>query len=85
MLEGVRGRVPMRMELVTRFDYASIMPWVRRRGDALTAVAGPGALCLRAAVETRGRDFTTVSDFINTACNLSRTGAPGTRRCAPGC
>ena len=27
---GVAGRVPMRMELVVRFDYGSIVPWVRR-------------------------------------------------------
>ena len=33
--KGVRGRVEMRMELVIRFDYGSIVPWVRnRRRDA---------------------------------------------------
>src|SRR5262245_48011716 len=29
VVEGVRGRVPMSMELVIRFDYGSIVPWVR--------------------------------------------------------
>ena len=31
IVEGVRRRVPMRMELVIRFDYGSVVPWVRRR------------------------------------------------------
>ena len=29
IVEGVRGRVDMQMELVIRFDYGSIVPWVR--------------------------------------------------------
>src|SRR5690349_14948765 len=57
VVEGVRGRVPMQMELVIRFDYGSIVPWVRRLpDDALTAIAGPDALCLRTPVEHRGED-----------------------------
>ena len=32
---GDRGRVPMRMELVIRFDYGWIVPWVRRLDDGL--------------------------------------------------
>ena len=31
--EGLRGRVAMRMELIVRFDYGSIVPWVQRPGD----------------------------------------------------
>ena len=30
IVEGLEGSVPMRMELVLRFDYGSIVPWVRR-------------------------------------------------------
>ncbi|HLY39498.1 MAG TPA: glycoside hydrolase family 15 protein, partial [Candidatus Binatia bacterium] len=64
VVEGVRGRVPMQMDLVIRFDYGSIVPWVRRLSDdALTAIAGPDALCLRTSVEHRGEDFRTVADF----------------------
>ena len=63
VVEGLSGRVAMAMELVIRFDYGSIVPWVRRIGDALTAIGGPDALCLRTPVETKGRDFTTVADF----------------------
>jgi GH15 family glucan-1,4-alpha-glucosidase len=63
VVEGVRGHVPMRLELIIRFDYGSIVPWVRRKGNGITAVAGPDAICLHSAVETHGEDFTTVADF----------------------
>ena len=32
--KGLDGRVPMRSELVIRFDYGRIVPWVRRVDDA---------------------------------------------------
>jgi GH15 family glucan-1,4-alpha-glucosidase len=63
IVEGRRGRVPMRMELVIRFDCGWIVPWVRRTNDGLAAIAGPDALYLRTSVETRGEGFTTVADF----------------------
>ncbi len=49
IVEGLRGRVAMRTELVIRFDYGSIVPLVRRRGHGLHAVAGPEALSLQSA------------------------------------
>jgi GH15 family glucan-1,4-alpha-glucosidase len=63
IVEGVRGRVPMRMELVIRFDYGSIVPWVRREGGALHAIGGPDSVWLRTPVEVRGENLTTVADF----------------------
>ncbi|MGH9102719.1 MAG: trehalase-like domain-containing protein, partial [Acidimicrobiales bacterium] len=30
VVEGVKGRVQMRMDLVLRFEYGSIVPWVRK-------------------------------------------------------
>ena len=63
IVEGLSGAVPMRAELVIRFDYGHIVPWVRRIDDALVAIAGPDALCLRSPIETRGEDMTTVSEF----------------------
>jgi len=62
-VEGVKGRVPMRLELVIRFDYGSIVPWVRREGGRLVAIGGPDALVLTSDIETRGEDMTTVADF----------------------
>jgi GH15 family glucan-1,4-alpha-glucosidase len=61
---GRSGRVPMRLELVIRFDYGSVVPWVRRSPGGLTAVAGPDSLRLRTPVPLRGERFTTVSDFV---------------------
>ena len=55
-VRGVRGRVAIRMELVLRFEYGSIVPWVRRLEDGrLTAVAGPDRVTLATPVELRGR------------------------------
>ena len=65
IVEGVRGKVAMQMELIIRFDYGQIVPWVRRRKeyDGLEAIAGPDGLILRTPVETYGRDLTTVAEF----------------------
>jgi GH15 family glucan-1,4-alpha-glucosidase len=63
IVEGVSGRVPMHMELVIRFDYGEVLPWVRTIDGRLHAVAGPDAVVLETKVPTRGERFTTVSDF----------------------
>jgi GH15 family glucan-1,4-alpha-glucosidase len=63
IVEGLAGRVPMRMQLVVRFEYGSIVPWVNHRRHVLSAVAGPDALTLRSPIETRGKDLTTVAEF----------------------
>ncbi len=63
MVEGLRGRVVMRMELVIRFDYGSIIPWVRRCGDVLLATAGPDTLELRTDVPVRGENLKSVAEF----------------------
>ena len=41
IVEGRRGKVPLRMELVIRFDYGCIVPWVQRTDGGISAVAGP--------------------------------------------
>jgi GH15 family glucan-1,4-alpha-glucosidase len=63
IVEGLRGTVPMQMELVIRFDYGQIVPWVRHRNGGLEAIAGPDGLILRTPVETHGKDLTTVAEF----------------------
>ncbi len=63
VVEGVRGRVPMVMELVIRFDYGGAVPWARRAAGGLRAVAGPDALELNTPVETSGEGLATVSRF----------------------
>src|SRR5215813_11343194 len=53
IVEGVRGRVPVAMELAIRFDFGSVVPWVRKTDDnTLRAVAGPDALELRTTTAT---------------------------------
>jgi GH15 family glucan-1,4-alpha-glucosidase len=63
IVEGLDGHVPMHCELVIRFDFGHIVPWVRRVDHARAAVAGPDALCFRTPVELRGENMTTVADF----------------------
>jgi GH15 family glucan-1,4-alpha-glucosidase len=63
IVEGVRGSVPMRSELVLRFDYGSVVPWVRRIEDTRLAVAGPDAVCFRTHAHTRGENMRTISEF----------------------
>src|SRR5918995_1121974 len=63
IVEGVKGRVPMRMELTIRFDYGSIVPWVRNIDGALHAVAGPDSVWLRTPVPVRGENWSTLADF----------------------
>ena len=63
IVEGIEGKVPMRSELVIRFDYGRIVPWVRRVDGARIAIAGPDALCLRTPVDVHGEEMTTVSEF----------------------
>src|SRR6266516_2092848 len=65
IIECVRGKVSMQMELIIRFDYVHIVPWVRTRKkhEGLEAIAGPDGLILRTPVETHGEDLTTVAEF----------------------
>jgi GH15 family glucan-1,4-alpha-glucosidase len=62
-VEGVSGRVPMRMHLTVRFDYGSIVPWVFRTSEGIAMVAGPDGLLLRSPIELRGEDYSTVAEF----------------------
>jgi GH15 family glucan-1,4-alpha-glucosidase len=66
---GKRGKVPMRLEFVPRFDYGSIAPWVRRckgrHGEkhAATLIAGPDAVLLDSPVPLHRLDASIVADF----------------------
>ncbi len=65
VVEGRRGRVPVRMSLTLRFDYGSSIPWVTRLpdGDGIVAIAGPSLAVLRTPVALRGEDLSTSADF----------------------
>jgi GH15 family glucan-1,4-alpha-glucosidase len=64
LVRGDSGRVRMTMELVLRFDYGSVIPWVSRLADGTwRAIAGPDMVVLHTPVRIKGKDFTTVADF----------------------
>jgi GH15 family glucan-1,4-alpha-glucosidase len=63
IVEGLRGRVPIRMELAVRPDYASITPWVEPTPDGATVIAGPDAFRLSTPLALDVRDGTVSADF----------------------
>ncbi|MGY5120056.1 glycoside hydrolase family 15 protein [Streptomyces sp. 900105755] len=65
IVEGVSGRVTVHSTLRLRFDYGSVIPWMRRSGAHRVAVAGPDSVWLRSepSVRTWGEDFGTHSEF----------------------
>jgi GH15 family glucan-1,4-alpha-glucosidase len=64
IVEGVRGRVPMRMELSVRPDYATIRPWVERASDGVVATAGPDAFRLSTPLPLQVEDGTVSAEFV---------------------
>ncbi|MEV8416198.1 glycoside hydrolase family 15 protein [Streptomyces niveus] len=53
IVEGVSGSVEMSATLRLRFDYGSIVPWVRRTDGQRVAVAGPDSVWLRSVSRAR--------------------------------
>jgi GH15 family glucan-1,4-alpha-glucosidase len=79
IIEGKHGQVPMHMELVIRFDYGSIVPWVHQHGRGIRATAGPDTLYCRTEVPLHGKDFRTEADFVVSAgerVNFTLTWSP---------
>ena len=61
---GESGRVTFGMELILRFGYGAIVPWVSRLPDGtLRAIAGPDMVLLRTPIDTHGENYRTVSEF----------------------
>lgn len=63
MVQGRTGTVPMTLEMIIRFGYGAIVPWVRRREYGLRAVAGPNNVRLQSPVDLENKDFKTVANF----------------------
>jgi GH15 family glucan-1,4-alpha-glucosidase len=63
IIEGLSGSVALRMELIVRFDYGSIVPWVRRAEDVLLMTAGPDTLELTGSTPVSGENMKTVAEF----------------------
>jgi GH15 family glucan-1,4-alpha-glucosidase len=61
---GTRGQVAMHTELILRFGYGAVVPWVTRvETGALRAIAGPDMVVLHTPVHVRGENLTTVGEF----------------------
>jgi GH15 family glucan-1,4-alpha-glucosidase len=64
LVEGVRGTVTLTLDLTIRFDYGSVIPWVRRTGPrSFHAIAGPDAADFISPVDIENRDFSTRATF----------------------
>ncbi len=63
IVEGVEGVVAMETRATLRFDYGSVVPWVERTEDGISAVAGSDRVTLRTAVDLEGEDLSTVARF----------------------
>ena len=63
IVEGLSGRVGMRMELRVRFDYGSIVPWVHRSGGGVLLTAGPDTLELSSTVAVEGENLHSMAKF----------------------
>jgi GH15 family glucan-1,4-alpha-glucosidase len=64
IVDGLRGRVPMRMELALRPDYASITPWVEPAPGGALATAGPDAFRVSTPLPLDVHDGTVSADFV---------------------
>jgi GH15 family glucan-1,4-alpha-glucosidase len=67
IVEGISGTVGMQTRLRLRFDYGSIVPWVRRDEHDHAAVAGPDSVWLRTDVPMHHHDRTLDGTFTVTA------------------
>jgi GH15 family glucan-1,4-alpha-glucosidase len=63
IVEGLRGCADMHMELIIRFDYGSLVPWVRHIDDTLEAIGGPDRLELHTDVAVHNKDMRSSADF----------------------
>ncbi|MGW1103546.1 glycoside hydrolase family 15 protein [Streptomyces sp. NPDC002540] len=65
IVEGISGTVDMTSVIRLRFDFGTVVPWVRRSEGHRVAVAGPDSAWLRSEppVKTWGQQFSTCSSF----------------------
>lgn len=68
LIRGKSGHVKIQTELIIRFDYGSLVPWVARVEDgSLSAISGPDMVILRTPVTLRGEGRKTVGEFTISA------------------
>ena len=68
IVEGLEGRVTMRTELVIRFDYGSVIPWVIRLDPrTLVAIGGPDGLLVRTPILLEPEGMSHAAEFVVSA------------------
>jgi GH15 family glucan-1,4-alpha-glucosidase len=63
VVEGLSGRVPMRLDLRLRPDYASIVPWTEPAPDGVIATAGPDAFRISASMPLTAAHGVVTAEF----------------------
>ena len=64
LVVGETGEVPMHFELILRFGYGAIVPWVSRLDEAtVSAIAGPDMVVVHSPIRLHGQGLTTIGDF----------------------
>jgi GH15 family glucan-1,4-alpha-glucosidase len=64
LVVGERGSITMRTELVIRFGYGAMVPWMTHLHDGTyRAIAGPDMVLLRTTAALRGEHFKTIGEF----------------------
>jgi GH15 family glucan-1,4-alpha-glucosidase len=63
IVRGLKGRVPMRMELLLRPDYGAISPWIERAQDGAVATSGPDGFRLSTPLPLHVQDGVVEAEF----------------------
>ena len=80
IVEGLRGQVRVRSELIPRFDYGEAIPWIEQTADGMSAAVGPDALLLRTPVGWKSRMRASSRNSRSRLARLCRLFWPGIRR-----
>ena len=64
LVVGEVGEVPMHVELILRFGYGAIVPWVTRLdNETVRAIAGPDMVLIQSPIKMHGVGLRTIGDF----------------------
>jgi GH15 family glucan-1,4-alpha-glucosidase len=64
IVQGLRGRVPVRMQLSVRPDYGTIMPWIEPASDGAVVIAGPDSFRLTTSVPLQIENGNATAEFV---------------------
>jgi GH15 family glucan-1,4-alpha-glucosidase len=64
IVEGLRGRVPVRMQLSVRPDYGTIVPWIEPASDGAIVIAGPDSFRLTTSVPLQIEHGDATAEFV---------------------